>query len=129
VKNCSNCHTEPLFSDFKFRSNGLAVDPRLRDSGRAHITREPGDVYRFKTPSLRNVALTRPYMHDGRFETLEECLNHYTADNKNPTNLDPLLNYPLPLDPQQKKDIISFLQTLSDFNFTKDSRFANPNFQ
>lgn len=125
---CNSCHTEPLFSDFAFRNNGLAEDPQYKDSGRAHITGLPEDRYRFKTPSLRNVALTYPYMHDGRFATLEECLDHYTSDSKNTVNLDPLLIKPLALSEQDKKDLIAFLNTLTDHTIAADKRFSDPNF-
>lgn len=125
---CNSCHAEPLFSDFEFRSNGLPVDPQYQDSGRAHITSLAEDRYKFKTPSLRNVGLTGPYMHDGRFATLELCLDHYTNATKNTVNLDPSLSKPLSLSAQDKKDLISFLNTLSDFEFIKDERFADPNF-
>jgi len=126
--NCGACHKEPLFSDFEFRNNGLAVDPNYKDSGRAHITGVPSDVYRFKTPSLRNVALTQPYMHDGRYTTLEQCLDHYTDNIKNTINLDPLLASGLTLNAQNKKDIIAFLKTLTDLELINDRRFADPNY-
>jgi cytochrome c peroxidase len=129
IAQCNSCHAEPLFSDFAFRSNGLQVDAILQDSGRARITGLPGDLYKFKTPSLRNVALTKPYMHDGRYETLEDCLDHYTDSLKNLVNLDPSLIHPLSLSAQDKQDIIVFLNTLSDFEFINDQRFADPNFK
>lgn len=127
-KNCNACHTEPLFSDFAFRSNGLPVNSKYNDNGRERITSQAQDRYKFKTPSLRNVTLTYPYMHDGRFTTLEECLDHYTDPNKNTENLDQALVRPLPLSAQDKQDIISFLNTLTDYEFIKDKRFADPNF-
>ena len=124
---CGSCHTEPLFSDFKFRSNGIEFNPLLNDSGRAHITGMPQDRYKFKTPSLRNIALTGPYMHDGRFTTLQQCLDHYT-DIKNLVNLDPTIPATgIPLTSQEKTDIISFLQTLTDYKFINDPKFADPN--
>jgi cytochrome c peroxidase len=126
---CNICHKEPLFSDFAFRSNGLIPDPVLNDTGRARITGLTVDKYKFKTPSLRNVGLTKPYMHDGRFETLEECLDHYTDPSKNTINLDQLLSSPLVLSAQDKQDIISFLNTLTDYQFINDKRFADPNFK
>ncbi len=129
ISKCSSCHTEPLFSDFAFRNNGLAVNVFLKDSGRAHITALPGDRYKFKTPSLRNIAKTAPYMHDGRFTTLQQCLDHYTNGVTNLTNLDPLLqNNGLQLSANDKQDIIAFLQTLTDYKFLGDKRFADPNF-
>lgn len=128
IAKCNTCHTEPLFSDFSFRSNGLAINTFINDSGRAKVTFQTIDKYKFKVPSLRNVALTGPYMHDGRYQTLEQCLNHYTNNVTNMVNLDPLL---LPngiaLTAQEKQDIISFLGTLTDYDFISDKRFADPN--
>lgn len=124
---CSSCHTEPLFSDFNYRNNGIAIDPLINDSGRAHITGLPEDRYKFKVPSLRNVALTGPYMHDGRYTTLQQCLDNYT-NIVNQTNLDPLLAPSgISLTAQEKQDIIAFLQTLTDYQFINDPRFADPN--
>ena len=128
LNNCNSCHKEPLFSDYRFRNNGLQVNVFLKDSGRANITRLTEDIYKFKTPSLRNIAKTGPYMHDGRFATLEECLDHYTNGITNQVNLDPLLQSgSIPLSTQDKADIISFLNTLTDYKFINDKRFADPN--
>jgi len=126
--NCNSCHEEPLFTDFEFRNNGLAMNPKYKDAGREHITSDPADRYKFKTPSLRNVELTFPYMHDGTLGSLEECLDHYTNAKKNTTNLDPLLKDPLPLSAQDKKDLVSFLKTLTDYSLIIDQRFADPNY-
>lgn len=126
---CNSCHKEPVFSDFQFRNNGLPMDIYLKDSGRVRITTLPTDKFKFKTPSLRNVAKTAPYMHDGRFNTLDECLNHYTNGITNMVNIDPLLQSgSIPLNAQEKQDIISFLNTLTDYKFINDKRFADPNF-
>ncbi|MBL7931558.1 MAG: c-type cytochrome [Bacteroidia bacterium] len=122
--NCNACHTEPLFTDFKFRSNGLKAS---NDSGRAHIEALPQNRYKFKTPSLRNVEVTWPYMHDGTYDSLEVCLDHYTMPKKNLVNLDPLLQNPMQLSARDKKDIIAFLKTLTDHKFLGDMRFADPN--
>jgi cytochrome c peroxidase len=125
---CNACHTEPLFSDFAFRNNGLAVDPYLQDSGRAHVKPGPENRYKFKTPSLRNVAKTFPYMHDGRYATLEECLEHYNSKVSNSVNLDPLLqNQGIKMTSEEMNDIVKFLNTLTDYSFIYDKRFANPN--
>lgn len=124
---CNSCHKEPLFSDFQFRNNGLVRNPALKDSGRAHITANPLDLYKYKTPSLRNVALTYPYMHDGSITTLEKCLDHYTDGIINLTNLDQQLQNGIPMTADEKKDIIAFLKTLSDYKFINDQRFADPN--
>ncbi|MCE3260543.1 MAG: cytochrome-c peroxidase [Bacteroidetes bacterium] len=127
---CNSCHKEPLFSDFQFRNNGLSVDPDLKDSGRTKITSLPTDAFRFKTPSLRNVEKTGPYMHDGRYVSLEQCLDHYTNNITNMVNIDPLLQSgSIPLTSSEKQDIISFLYTLTDYRFLSDKRFADPNFK
>lgn len=125
---CNTCHKEPLFSDFKYRNNGLQINPLLKDSGRAHITGEPSDLYKYKTPSLRNVALTYPYMHDGSLGTLEKCLDHYTNGIINTVNLDPQLQSGIQMTADEKKDIIAFLNTLTDYKFINDARFKDPNF-
>lgn len=125
--NCVSCHTEPLFTDRSYHNNGLAVDPTLNDVGRMHITNLPADSLKFKTPSLRNVALTGPYMHDGRFTTLTECLDHYSSGIVSSSTLDPALVSGIPLTAQEKADIITFLGTLTDFTFRSDTRFSEPN--
>jgi cytochrome c peroxidase len=127
LQKCNSCHTQPLFSDFSFRNNGLSVHPLLKDSGRAHITGLPQDRWKFKVPTLRNIALTGPYMHDGRFSTLMQCLNHYTDGVTNMENLDPLLQpNGIELSTAEKNDIIAFLNTLTDYKFINDKRFSEP---
>lgn len=124
---CASCHKEPLFSDFSFRNNGLAVSPLLLDSGRAHITGAPEDRYKFKVPSLRNVAVTAPYMHDGRFVTLKQVLQHYQSGIAQTENLDPqFANGGLPLTDAQMADIEAFLRTLTDYEFMQMNAFAEP---
>ncbi len=123
---CSQCHTEPLFTDFSFRNNGLSVNPILNDSGRAHITSDPNDRYKFKVPSLRNILLTAPYMHDGRFTTLKQVLDHYHTGVQTSPTLDPLLVSGISLTEPEKQDIINFLSTLSDYSFLYDPRFKDP---
>lgn len=124
VQKCASCHKEPLFSDYQFRNNGLAINPLVNDSGRAHITGNPNDRYKFKTPSLRNIEKTSPYMHDGSLQTLEQCLDHYSSGITNFTNLDPALSAGISLTLQEKSDIISFLKTLTDAKFLTDKRYA-----
>ena len=128
IAKCNSCHKEPLFTDFAFRSNGMPINTFINDSGRAHITGLAQDKYKFKTPSLRNVALTKPYMHDGSLQTLNECLDHYTNPITNTVNLDPLLlPNGIPMTSQEKQDIIAFLNTLTDYEFINDKRFSDPN--
>ena len=118
---CATCHTEPLFTDFSFRNNGIAPTS-VNDSGRAHITRLPADLYKFKIPSLRNVGYTAPYMHDGRFNTLEQVLDHYANIKQSPT-LDPILNNGITLTNQERTNLLDFLNTLNDKEFISDKRF------
>lgn len=124
---CASCHTEPLFTDFSFRSNGLPENVFLKDSGRMHITGDPADRFRFKVPSLRNIALTAPYMHDGRFQSLDEVLDHYDHGITNLVNLDPLLSNGIQLTPQERNDLKNFLFTLTDYEFINDPKFKDPN--
>lgn len=121
---CGSCHTEPLFTDYSYRNNGLVPDPGLNDSGRAHITANPGDRYKFMVPSLRNVDLTRPYMHDGRFNTLDAVLENYRTGIFPSASLDTALKNGIVMTDDEKEDIIAFLKTLSDNTFIKDKRFS-----
>jgi len=122
---CNSCHAAPLFSNFDYINNGLDVN-FSKDAGRAKITMAPTDSGKFKVPSLRNVYLTRPYMHDGRFETLDQVLNHYASGVKSSATLHPQLVGGIALSNQEKQDIIAFLKTLSDYTFIQDKRFADP---
>jgi cytochrome c peroxidase len=127
VQKCASCHKEPLFSDYQFRNNGLAVNTAINDSGRAHITLNPADLYKFKTPSLRNVEVSGPYMHDGRYMTLNDCLNHYTSSVTGGPTLDPSLIGGISLNTQEKNDMIAFLKTLTDHQFLSDKRYSESN--
>lgn len=120
--NCATCHKAPLFSDFSYRNNGLKPSS-VNDSGRAHITLLPEDMYRFKVPSLRNLQYTAPYMHDGRIKTLDKVLDHYATGIHQSTTLDPQLQNGIQLTTQQRSDLLAFLNTLNDESFTKDKRF------
>ena len=124
---CASCHQEPLFSDYKFRNNGLSINPALKDSGRTHITGNIADLYKFKTPSLRNVEVSGPYMHDGRYQSLNDCLDHYTGSVVSSPTLDPSLNGGISLNTQEKSDIIVFLKTLTDHQFLTDKRYSESN--
>lgn len=120
---CASCHTEPLFTDDGFHNNGLAPEPTIMDAGRMRITLNPADSLKFKTPSLRNIVITGPYMHDGRFATLSQCLNHYTGPMYPSTTLDPLLTSGIALTAQEKSDLLAFLATLTDFTIIQDPKF------
>lgn len=125
VQKCATCHTEPLFTDYQFKNNGLSVNIAYNDSGRAHITGNATDRYKFKTPSLRNIEKTEPYMHDGRFSTLDQCLEHYNSGIVVSATLDATLQSGISLTSQNKADIISFLKTLTDTKFLSNPRFSN----
>ena len=113
---CFHCHGGPLFRNVEFANNGL--DSAFADRGRAVVTGRAGDEGRFAVPSLRNVAVTAPYMHDGRLETLEDVLRHYTSGVRPSTTLDPnLAKHPVggvPLSEADQQAIIAFLETLTD---------------
>lgn len=125
-KNCNSCHKEPLFSDYSFKNNGLPVDPTLYDWGRYFITKQALDSLLFKVPSLRNLSYSYPYMHDGRFKTLRQVVNHYTIGMvKHPTLSKELING-IQLSSNEKVDLIAFLLTLNDKKFVFDPRFSFP---
>jgi cytochrome c peroxidase len=123
---CVSCHPEPLFTDYSFRNVGLPVDPFINDYGRMRITNKPEDSLKFKVPSLRNVALTFPYEHDGRFSSITSVLDHYSSTVQNGTTLDPLLKNKIPLSNAEKFYLVEFLKTLTDSAFIADSRFSQP---
>ncbi|ASZ14773.1 cytochrome-c peroxidase [Chitinophaga pendula] len=126
---CSTCHQEPLFTDQSFRNNGLSIGPN-NDEGRYLITLNPQDKYKFKVPSLRNLAYTAPYMHDGRLLTLNGVLDHYTQEVQRTPNLDPLLQQQalpgISLSAEERTQLLAFLNTLNDRDFITDKRFSQP---
>ena len=115
---CFHCHGAPLFTDHQFHNNGLDASPT--DPGRKKVTSKDSDLGKFATPSLRNVALTAPYMHDGRFKTLEEVIDHYSNGVQRSATLDPnLAKHPMEgisLNAKDKKALVAFLKTLTDTN-------------
>ncbi len=121
---CATCHSGELFTNQDYRNNGL--DTEFQDEGRARITETPADLGKFKVPSLRNVELTDPYMHDGRFNTLEQVLDHYANNVKLSPTLAPELQQGsalgIPLTAGEKKLIIDFLKTLTDYEFIQNER-------
>ena len=125
-QNCSSCHNEPLMSNYEFRNNGLTVDTTLNDYGRMTVTHNPKDSLLFKVPTLRNIEYTYPYMHDGRFKTLNQVMNHYTSAIVRSSTLSRELYKPIELSPNDKIDVIAFLLTLSDRSFIFNRNFAYP---
>ncbi len=124
---CFHCHGGPLFQSQDFANNGL--DATFYDLGRYKITKRAGDEGKFSVPSLRNVAVTAPYMHDGRFRTLEEVVEHYCTGMKRSATLDPnLAKHPdsgLPLSAADKEALVAFLKTLTDEKFLPPPAPAN----
>jgi cytochrome c peroxidase len=109
---CVRCHSNFNFSDEKFHNLGIGWDNNTVDLGRYMVTKNPDDIGAFKTPTLREIARTAPYMHDGRFKTLEEVVEFYDRGGiKNPHQDNTII--PLELTDQEKKDIIVFLRTLN----------------
>lgn len=122
---CFHCHGGFNFDDRAnpagpYRNNGL--DEFYEDKGLALITQDAKDVGKFKVPTLRNIAFTAPYMHDGRFQTLEEVIDHYASGGMPHNNRDPLMNNII-LDEQGKADVVAFLKTLSDPEFLSNPAF------
>lgn len=124
---CVSCHPEPLFTDNTYRNNGLLPDSSLNDIGRGKITQQESDNYKFKVPSLRNIEMTFPYMHDGRYRKLKDVLNHYAQGTSHTNGTDEAISKMGALSEKERKDIIAFLLTLTDKEFLNDRRFANPN--
>jgi cytochrome c peroxidase len=118
---CASCHTEPLFTNYQFINNG--IDSVFTDLGRAKITFNNEDRGKFKVPSLRNIELTYPYMHDGRFWSLEQVLNHYRSGIRNSETLHPTLTNGIEITELEQQKIISFLRTLTDYNLMGDPLF------
>ena len=125
-KNCNRCHTEPLFTNHQFADNGLAVNPALNDVGRYRISRKSTDSLKFKVPSLRNLSYTYPYMHDGRFNSLQSVLKHYTKGIVQHPNLDEGLRAGIPLSDKERTDIIAFILTLNDRSFVFNKNYSEP---
>jgi cytochrome c peroxidase len=121
---CFHCHGGPFFSNHGFANNGL--DAKFNDLGLAETTKREFDQGRFAVPSLRNVALTAPYMHDGRFATLEEVVEHYSSGVKPSRSLDPnLAKHPtggIQLSAADKRALVAFLKTLTDEKFAPKER-------
>lgn len=120
---CFHCHgsdKNPLWTDNSFHNNGL--DNTFTDLGLGAVTGDPADNGKFKSPSLRNLAFTAPYMHDGRFATLEEVINHYSEGLKTSATIDPLMKKinlgGVNLSDSDKADLKAFLLSLSDYDFT-----------
>jgi cytochrome c peroxidase len=122
--NCASCHKEPLFTDNTFRNNGQQLN-KLKDIGLQKITLNKEDSLKFKVPTLRNIQLTFPYMHDGHIYSLFKVIDHYTKDiDTTQINLDQSLKRKINISAKEKYDLVYFLYTLTDSSFIKNPRFA-----
>lgn len=126
TQKCNACHSTDLFTDNSFHNNGL--NTTFSDLGRYSVTLNENDKGKFKTPSLRNIEKTKPYMHDGSIGSLESVLNHYASGVKQSVTLDSVLQQNgqvgIPMTEDEKAKIILFLKTLTDTDFLKDKRFS-----
>jgi cytochrome c peroxidase len=120
--NCANCHSGEDFTADRPKSIGLFNGRELNDPGRGGVTKDPNHLGLFKTPSLRNVAVTAPYMHNGMFGTLREVVNYYNHPDRvvqGSINRDKALETPLALSETDIDDLVAFLEALTDDRFTK----------
>jgi len=127
ISKCNTCHKEPLFTDYSFRDNGIGTGV-YNDEGRWLITANNNDRYKFKVPSLRNLSFTAPYMHDGRFATIDDVLDHYTGNVQATPNLDAVLQdggtRGIRLTIQERNQLKAFLKTLDDRSFLFDKKLS-----
>lgn len=123
-QNCSGCHAEPLFTNNLFRNNGISLNKK-GDVGLMKTTGLAEDSLKFKVPTLRNIQLTFPYMHDGRHYSLFSVIDHYrTGIDTSSRLIDPLLRKKIVLTNKEKNELVYFLYTLTDSSFIKNPRFA-----
>ena len=127
---CAHCHSGLDFSSHQFGNNGLDADADMQDIGYMGVTGDEADLGKFKTPSLRNVMVSAPYMHDGRFADIDEVLDHYDHGAVSSTSLDPMMqynvDYGLGLTDVDREDLIAFLHTLTDAEFLAEPAYSNP---
>ena len=125
---CFHCHGGALFSDNLFHNNGLDANPA---NGRYSISNNGADIGKFKTPTLRNIEFTGPYMHDGRYQTLEEVVDFYSHGLVWSPTIDPLMknvniSSGVNLSPSEKANLILFLKTLSDTSYLTNPAVSDP---
>ena len=127
---CQHCHGGDNFENDNYINNGLDIDADFSDLGREEVTMNANDRAKFKVPTLRNIAVTPPYMHDGRFQTLEEVIDHYNEGIKSYSTADQTvlntMQTGLLLTPQDKEDLVNFLHTLTDETFLNNEEYKSP---
>lgn len=128
---CFHCHTLPLTSDNQFRNIGLDSIYDSNNSGRYEVTHKSFDKGKFKVPTLRNIELSAPYMHDGRFQTLAQVIEFYNSGVKVSSTIDPIMTksgkeYGLKLTSKEKSDLINFLKTFTDTTYLNNKVFSKP---
>ncbi len=127
---CQHCHGGSNFENDNYMNNGLDSDANISDIGRQIVTNNSADKGKFKVPSLRNIELTHPYMHDGRFNTLEEVVEHYNLVTESSTIdgsfLQQTPNGGLNLSISDKAALVAFLRTLTDNTFINNSEYSDP---
>ena len=119
-----------MFTDEQFHNNAVQTEP-YTDMARAEVTNDPFDAGKFKTPTLRNIMLTAPYMHDGRFATIDEVLDHYNDGGHPGTTVDAFMKFTdeestLELTAQKRLQVKAFLNALTDIDFVNNPAFADP---
>lgn len=128
LQKCVSCHKEPLFTDYSYRNIGMPLDTTLNDFGRMKITRNENDSLKFRVPSLRNVMVTAPYGHDGRFYNTSNVFEHYRNKMQPIKTTDSIFKNKMPLSNFQIGQLTAFLYTLTDTSFLKNPKFAPPNY-
>ena len=121
---CASCHVPPLFTDFSFRNNGSI--PKGNEEGRKRISLDSTDYGKFKVPTLRNIDLTYPYMHDGRYFNLDQVLDHYQSCHENGLTIDTHLSNGIHLTLEERRQLKVFLKTLTDAPLLRNSKFSEP---
>ncbi|MGB0391509.1 MAG: cytochrome-c peroxidase [Salibacteraceae bacterium] len=128
---CAHCHSPYNFENDRYMNNGLDEESAIVDTGREKVTMQASDRGKMKVTTLRNIEVTGPYMHDGRFNTLEEVVEHYNSGIKPSSTLEPVLantiQTGLMLTDQDKIDLVAFLKTLTDESFLTNPEFSDPN--
>jgi cytochrome c peroxidase len=124
--NCARCHHPNVGPYMSEDFANIGLDLNNNDKGRMNVSNSSADEGKFKVPDLHNVALTAPYMHDGRFKKLSEVMNHYTNGIVGSKTLSPLLQSKFQFSSNEKIDLVAFLNTLTDTSFLFNPRFVFP---